>query len=197
MPIVLKTCTQCKQAKPLEDFPPHKKSKDGKQTKCHVCRAANQRDYVKRNPDKKRESDKRFRETHSDYLRETKRAYSANNRERLNQQSAERAKNNKERRNAIVRSYRNRNLEAFQVKKARERARKANANGDCTTEEWKAILNRYAPDGICPACGKVRPLTLDHVVPMALGGTNNPDNLQPLCNQCNATKGQKTTDYRR
>lgn len=34
--------------------------------------------------------------------------------------------------------------------------------------------------------------TLDHIVPVALGGTNDPSNLQVLCNQCNAKKGTKT-----
>lgn len=197
MTIILKTCTQCKQAKPIGEFPPHKRASDGKQSKCRECRAANQRDYAKRNPDKKRESDKRYRQNHPDTIREKKRQYSQDNREHLNQLSANWVKENKERRNANVRAYRQRNAETYRVAKARHRARKENADGDCTPAQWQAILNRYAPDGRCPACGEKQPLTLDHVIPMKLGGTNNPDNLQPLCNLCNAKKGQKTTDYRR
>lgn len=201
MPIILKTCTQCKQTKSSDSFPPDKRNPDGKQAKCRACRAANQRDYARRNPDKKRESDKRYRQDHPDAIREKKRQYSQDNRERLNQLSADWRRNNKERSDAIGRAYRKRNPETHRenhrVTSARYRARKENADGDCTPAQWQAILNRYAPDGRCPACGEKRPLTLDHVIPMKLGGTNNPDNLQPLCRHCNEKKAQKTTDYRR
>lgn len=34
----------------------------------------------------------------------------------------------------------------------------------------------------------------DHVVPLALGGGNDPSNLVPACWACNASKGQKTVE---
>ena len=46
--------------------------------------------------------------------------------------------------------------------------------------------------GICAACtqkidaGKV--WDIDHILPLALGGTNEPDNLQILCRSCHKTK---------
>lgn len=36
--------------------------------------------------------------------------------------------------------------------------------------------------------GKRRELQVDHIVPLSLGGTNHPDNLQTLCFGCNAGK---------
>ena len=48
----------------------------------------------------------------------------------------------------------------------------------------------------CAACGAVRAdHEVDHRVPLEQGGTNDPENLQSLCRDCNAYKGDdKTTD---
>jgi 5-methylcytosine-specific restriction endonuclease McrA len=49
----------------------------------------------------------------------------------------------------------------------------------------------------CLACGSVRNPTIDHVIPISQGGTNDPSNLQTLCAGCNNTvKRGKRTDYR-
>ena len=46
-------------------------------------------------------------------------------------------------------------------------------------------------------CGSTdEDLTVDHIVPLALGGSNTIDNIQPLCSACNGIKGCETTDYR-
>lgn len=39
--------------------------------------------------------------------------------------------------------------------------------------------------------GRARLLELDHIIPHALGGEFKLDNLQTLCNSCNARKGTK------
>lgn len=36
------------------------------------------------------------------------------------------------------------------------------------------------------------PLTVDHIIPKSLGGTDHPDNLQPMCCLCNWAKGDGT-----
>jgi hypothetical protein len=46
----------------------------------------------------------------------------------------------------------------------------------------------------CQDCGESRAtnpriaLHVDHIIPVAMGGTNNPDNLQTLCSDCNIGK---------
>lgn len=66
-----------------------------------------------------------------------------------------------------------------------------------TLEEWEEIIKTHAPDGNCPACKEEKPLTLDHVIPLNLNGSNTPDNIQPLCFDCHMHKGNGgTTDYR-
>lgn len=41
-----------------------------------------------------------------------------------------------------------------------------------------------------------RCLTLDHVIPLAMGGGSTVENLQPLCKWCNAKKADRAIDYR-
>jgi 5-methylcytosine-specific restriction endonuclease McrA len=51
----------------------------------------------------------------------------------------------------------------------------------------------------CLACHRQEPeieLTIDHIVPLSRGGTNDTSNLQPLCKSCNSGKGERIIDYR-
>ena len=78
-----------------------------------------------------------------------------------------------------------------------ERRRKAvkRANGGSyKIEDWQEMCELV--EGRCLACGELLSLTLDHIVPLSVGGMNNLDNLQPLCASCNSSKGTKTMDYR-
>lgn len=43
--------------------------------------------------------------------------------------------------------------------------------------------------GRCVECGEQRNLEFDHVIPLAMGGSNTERNLQLLCETCNRTKG--------
>lgn len=68
---------------------------------------------------------------------------------------------------------------------------------DVTTHEWRLrradVLER---DGhVCRYCGSAEPpIECDHVVPVARGGTSDPDNLCACCKPCNASKGAKTLE---
>lgn len=53
----------------------------------------------------------------------------------------------------------------------------------------KLVLRR---DGHrCRQCPSTEHLQVDHVVPLALGGSNDPANLQALCAECNRKKGPR------
>lgn len=50
----------------------------------------------------------------------------------------------------------------------------------------------YERDGhTCKACGSDEDLTVDHIYPWSLGGTDDMENLQTLCRSCNSSKGAK------
>lgn len=79
----------------------------------------------------------------------------------------------------------------------RRHARKMNAEGSHTITEWEDLKKMY--DHMCLCCKQQEPdikLTEDHIVPLIKGGTDNIDNIQPLCMQCNSIKHTKVIDYR-
>lgn len=46
-------------------------------------------------------------------------------------------------------------------------------------------------DWTCQHCGTHCGLTVDHVVPVSQGGSDDLDNLQTLCGPCNSSKGAR------
>jgi 5-methylcytosine-specific restriction endonuclease McrA len=74
------------------------------------------------------------------------------------------------------------------LKTERHRARKVNAPGVCTAEQLEARVAYYGHK--CAYCGG--PFEgIDHVVPLARGGSNWPANLRPACLYCNSSKGDR------
>jgi 5-methylcytosine-specific restriction endonuclease McrA len=50
----------------------------------------------------------------------------------------------------------------------------------------KEVFSR--DEHVCRYCGSTDNLEIDHIIPLALGGSNDPDNLQILCKKCNRKK---------
>jgi 5-methylcytosine-specific restriction enzyme A len=40
----------------------------------------------------------------------------------------------------------------------------------------------------CQSCGQTKKLSIDHIIPLANGGSNDISNLQTLCGSCNSSK---------
>lgn len=82
--------------------------------------------------------------------------------------------------------------------KALERiARKHNAKGTHTLGEWEHLKALY--QWTCPRCWRKEPkikLTEDHIVPLIKGGSNEIENIQPLCLLCNSKKATKIIKFR-
>ena len=75
-----------------------------------------------------------------------------------------------------------------------ERLAAARSKATHTPDEWlklKAFCRH-----LCVKCGSDGPLVKDHIVPVYQGGSDGIENLQPLCNRCNSSKGPDTTDHR-
>lgn len=53
----------------------------------------------------------------------------------------------------------------------------------------QAVLGR--PGTRCAYCGTDQDLTVDHIKPLALGGDDQPHNLQPLCRPCHTSKSAR------
>lgn len=156
-------------------------------------------EYRKKNPDKvKRWSrvaqdkqnarDRENRKIYGDEIRAKERRYREENYERLRAKSI-----------VARRIWREKNRDHVNAK-SREyehirRARLESVGGSFSDSEWKSLLELYGNRCLC--CGRIDvPLCADHVVPIAKGGTNTIDNIQPLCRSCNSRKHTKVVDYR-
>lgn len=64
-------------------------------------------------------------------------------------------------------------------------------------DEWNQLRGRLRPivfrrDGYrCLECGRTDDLSVDHIAPLSLGGSNDLSNLQTLCRPCNSRKGAR------
>lgn len=55
----------------------------------------------------------------------------------------------------------------------------------------KAVFDAHG--SVCKFCGTTSFLSIDHIIPVRQGGTNDISNLQPLCVPCNSQKGGRIT----
>lgn len=77
------------------------------------------------------------------------------------------------------------------------RIRRKKAPGHHSLKEWLDLKDKYK--NICVCCTKKEPeikLTRDHVIPLTRGGSDDIENIQPLCASCNSKKRTKCIDYR-
>jgi 5-methylcytosine-specific restriction endonuclease McrA len=73
------------------------------------------------------------------------------------------------------------------------RARKKANGGSFNLKDIANILERQ--NGHCAGCGQAPDkLEIDHIMPIKLGGSSDPHNLQLLCFPCNRSKGAKHPD---
>jgi 5-methylcytosine-specific restriction endonuclease McrA len=154
---------------------------------------------------------------HADYMRE----YTRRNAEKINEQRRKRWRENNEHKLAVLNAWKadnpekvksypknldpvksrarqkrwdEKNPEKLLKKKWDYRARERNAFGTIKAEDWKALCEKY--ENRCLRCGMQGKVSLDHVVPLYLGGDNTIENAQPLCRRCNSWKGKRHIDYR-
>lgn len=166
-----KTCFKCNKEKPLEDFYKHPDTADGRLGKCKECTkrdvASNR---LKRSEQYAEYERKRYTGRGHRYINYTPLVY--------------------------LREWRKANPMKVKAYNANRRALIiAQAEGSFSPDEWVELCEAF--DYECLACGEKKDLTVDHVIPLSKGGTNNIDNIQPICRSCNSKKGVKTIDYRK
>jgi len=57
----------------------------------------------------------------------------------------------------------------------------------------EVLLKLLESNPICAKCESEYRLTVDHIIPLSKGGNNELSNLQVLCAECNASKGNKVS----
>lgn len=72
---------------------------------------------------------------------------------------------------------------------AKWRANLSKAFTTLTGEEWTAIKKQFKQR--CVYCGEIKPLTMDHIIPLCKGGTHTKNNIVPACRPCNSAKADR------
>lgn len=90
--------------------------------------------------------------------------------------------------------YQKENKEKTNTRNRNRRARRLQAEGSHTLEEIAELLKEQ--DNRCACCGYdiSDDRHLDHIMPLALGGSNYIENLQWLCSFCNLSKNDRHPD---
>ncbi len=148
--------------------------------KNHDRTLARQREYRILYPNRGKERYRKHRAAFRDQLNERSRQWYAAHSEIHNQRSRDWARRNPQKRLSYVHT---------------RRARRLDNGGRYTLDQWEELKQLYGFKCLC--CGEVKPLTIDHVIPIAKGGSNDISNIQPLCMRCNRSKATKTIDYRK
>lgn len=121
-----------------------------------------------------------------DQIRAYMSEYAKKNRRRLSDQSKEWGARNSEKRKAISAAYAHRTRQKSADRSIRRTLIKNKANA-ASADRVVSIFARA--NHHCVYCaGKCSNLTLDHYVPVAIGGGHNPGNLVPCCKPCNSSK---------
>jgi 5-methylcytosine-specific restriction endonuclease McrA len=90
--------------------------------------------------------------------------------------------------------WRKENPEAWkEIRQRNEYKRKG--GGILPNGAFGTLVSMYG--AICGRCKSKTDLTVDHVVPISIGGKSNMENLQILCRSCNSSKSNRSSsDYR-
>ena len=169
-----KQCSKCGEVKTLEVFSRDRRTRDGRMSWCKAC--------------------------HAEYLRtpgyrELKRRYDQSVAGRGSQRQYRHSEIGRKTHREAVRRH-NQTVVGRVAKVRRSharRARKAQVGGILTL----TVLNLVSlQGGVCAYCERpfsdVRPPTIDHVIPLSRGGTNDDSNVVAACRSCNSSKGSRT-----
>lgn len=197
----LSDCKACKRAY----------AKARRKTNPDEMRAIDQRKYAKYRPERHARNKAIYAATRDESLQQSASYYAAN-REQVKAKSAAYFRANRDAANARRRAYyeahkaehaakakawRDAHPDECRAASHKRKALKRGNGGSYTAAEWKAI--KAAQDYRCLACGVQEPaitLTVDHVLPLSMGGRNDAANLQALCLACNLRKKDRHIDYR-
>lgn len=210
MDSITKKCNRCKNEKSLSEFNRDSHTKDGYYTFCKECKKESRKkewgaNYRSRHAEQKAEYGKKYnaehkKETHDRYILNLakhaeygKRRY-AEKKAEIREYYRKWRNNNYEKKRAYDseygKKYRKEHPEKSKEYDHRRRAKEKNSGGGgFTKDEWEQLKKDY--NYLCAYCGRKKPLTIDHIIPLDGGGLHDISNMIPACKSCNSGKQAK------
>lgn len=217
----MKYCTKCKLEKPKSEFNKQSEKSDGLQPHCKTCKveyraskkaeiSAQKAAYAAASKEKISEYQAAYRAKNKEALSAYSADYRLQKKSEIASAKAEHYASNRDKIIAYQVGYRISNPEKIAAQKAKyrksnpdkisamsrnRRARNRNAEGVHTDADIRSIFTHQR--GLCANCKKrlfksgPKKYHADHIMPLILGGTNWPINIQCLCPTCNLRKNAK------
>lgn len=201
-----KSCTGCKLEKPISSFSKDSKSKDGNCFRCKDCMsvqsaayhagnkekiAARKARHELKNPGAQARKALKWRQSHPDKARAGYARYHLENKEKVAAKDAKRYAANPEKAAMQYAKWSALNPSAVKAKDASRRARLKNAPGSHTKDDINSLIDLQKNKCAICKCGIQKKYHVDHIQPLAKGGSNDKANLQILCKDCNLNKHAK------
>ena len=202
--ITTKLCNKCGETKPLAGFSKDRSKRDGLSTICKCCRSAGHAEWRAKNPDqvkanyaawyaanadKARSYSKEYRLAHPEQTKAAVDAWRKENPDKSKAAMARWSVANKDRKKELNHSWYLNNKTKVRVQRKNRKLRMK--SGRLSVDIVEKLLK--IQKGKCACCKKPlgEDFHLDHIMPLALGGTNTNDNVQLLRKLCNLQKNAK------
>lgn len=197
----MKVCTKCGEAKLATEFGKHAQTRDGLRPECKVCSNRANAAWRIANPVRRKQITAKWRaknpghcaewqKANPNKVRASNAAWQKANPGKVREKNAKWRTENLDKVKAAAAIWQAANGDARRIHKLNRRAR-ANG-GKLSTGITQRLFDLQR--GKC-ACGCKQPLGdnfhRDHIMPLALGGTNTDDNIQLLRAACNLQKHKK------
>lgn len=186
----MKTCTKCHEVKPVTEFSKDASHQDGLRSRCKDCMSIYKENLYAANKDRYAAENAAYYEVNAKKVKARVAKYNAENQEKVKAGNAKWRSKNMDKVRAYGVKWNAANPESRKIRNINRRARESGCKLSNGLSEKLFKLQR----GKC-ACGCKQPLGddyhLDHIMPLALGGSNTDDNMQLLRKLCNLQKHAK------
>jgi 5-methylcytosine-specific restriction endonuclease McrA len=177
-----KTCSKCLQIKTLDSFYRASKGKQTHESACIECRNASSRKNYFDNRETRAIQIALWQQNNRERKRHNEKLWRRNTPEPARKWR----QNNVEKSRDYTKAFRQKNPELSRVLLHRRRARILSAKSYLITKtDIRSLLQKP-----CIYCG-AKSTHIDHVIPLARGGSNSIGNLAGACQSCNLSKGPK------
>lgn len=188
----MRKCSKCKEIKDEACFSKDRKSKDGLDCRCRDCA----KEYKRLHEEEIKEQRKEHYKLHKKGIKEYQKEYRRSHKEEIKEQKKEYYKLHKEGIKERVKEYGKGYYATPQGKAVRSNsnAKRRATIGDqeISKEGWLEVMR--SNNWKCIYCGETlteKTRSIDHLVPLNLGGKHIKDNLVPSCRVCNSSKQDK------